>query len=89
MEAVAALGHVEDVLAVQGVVGDHAVHRLTHAQAIRVVEEGGGSAGLGHLLELPAFLPGVRPGTVVGRIANGIADYSPSCYRVAAQIVVN
>ena len=72
VEIVAALGQMDNVLAVQGVVGDHAVHRLPDSQIIRIVEEGGGSARLGHLLELPAFLPGIRPGTVIGRIANGV-----------------
>ena len=76
VQIVAALGQMDNVLAMQGVVGHRAAHRLSDAQPIRVVEEGGGGAGLGHLLELAAFLPSVRPGAVIGGIANGVVGNS-------------
>jgi len=69
---------MDNVLAMQGVVRHRTAYRLSDAQAIRVVEEGGGSAGLGHLLELAALFPGVCPGAVVGRIANGVVGNSSS-----------
>ena len=72
MQGVAALGHVDDVLAMQGVVGDGAAHGLADAQAIGVVKEGGRDAGFGHLLQLAALFPGVGPGAVGERIADGI-----------------
>ena len=76
MQGVAALGHVDDVLAMQGVVGDGAAHGLADAQAIGVVKEGGRGAGFGHLLQLAALFPGVVPGAVGERIANGIVSDS-------------
>ena len=54
------------------IAGDHTVDRLAHAQALSVVHEGSGGAALGHLLELAAVLPGVGPGAVGKRIANGV-----------------
>ena len=42
------------------IVGDHAVDRLAHAQALGVVNKAGGGVALAHLLELTAVLPGVR-----------------------------
>ena len=47
MQIVAALGQMDNVLAVQGVVGHRAAYRFSDAQPVRIVEEGGGSAGLG------------------------------------------
>ena len=73
MERIGTLGHVDDVLAMQGVVSDGAAHSLADAQAIGVVKEGGRGAGFGHLLQLAALFPGVGPGAVGERIANGIA----------------
>ena len=64
VQGVAALGHVDDVLAMQGVVGDGAAHGLADAQAIGIVKEGGRGAGFGHLLQLAALFPGVGPGAV-------------------------
>ena len=72
MQGVAALGHVDDVLAMQGVVGDGAAQSLADAQAIGVVKEGGRGAGFGHLLQLAALFPGVGPGAVGEGIADGI-----------------
>ena len=72
MEGVAALGHVDNILAVEGVIGDHVVEPLAHAQTLGVVNKAGGGAGLAHLLELVAVLPGVGPGAVAGGIANGV-----------------
>ena len=64
MEGIAALGHVDDVLTVEGVVGDHAVDRFAHPQALGVVNKAGGGSGLAHLLELASVLLCVGPGTV-------------------------
>ena len=72
VQGVAALGHVDDVLAMQGVVGDGAAHGLADAQAIGVVKEGGSGAGFGHLLQLAALFPGVGPGAVSEGITDGI-----------------
>ena len=72
MEGVGALGHVHDVLAMQNVVGGRSIHRFPHAQALGVVNKAGGGAALAHLLELAAVLPGVGPGAVGERIANGV-----------------
>ena len=63
---------MNNVLSVQGVVGHRVTHRLTYAQTIRIVEESGGSARLGYLLELTTFLPNIRPGAVIDKIAYGI-----------------
>ena len=71
MQIVATLGQMDNVLAVQGVVVRHrTAYRLSDAQAIRIVEEGGGGARLGHLLELASLLPRLRPGAFIGRISN-------------------
>ena len=72
MEGVGALGHVDDVLAVESVVGDHVIDGLPHTQALGVVDKAGGGAALAHLPELVAVLPGVDPGAVGKRIANGV-----------------
>ena len=61
---------VDDVLAMQNVVGDRSIHRFPYPQALGVVNKGGGGATLAHLLELTAVLPGVGPGAVAGGIAN-------------------
>ena len=72
MQHVCSLSHMNNVLSVQGVVGHRVTHRLTYAQTIRIVEESGGSARLGYLLELTTFLPNIRPGAVIDKIAYGI-----------------
>ena len=72
MQIVVALGQMDNVLAVQGVVGHRAAHRLTDAQTIRIVEESGGSARLGHLLELPALLLSIHSGAIIDKASNGI-----------------
>ena len=40
MQHVCSLGHVNDVFAVEDVVGCHAVHGLPHTQAINVIRKG-------------------------------------------------
>ena len=47
VQIVAALSHMDNVLAVDGVISHRATHRLSDSQTIRIVEKGGGSAGLG------------------------------------------
>ena len=72
MQVVASLGHVYDVLAVQCVVSrTSAASNLLNTQAVLVVLELDGFATLNHTLELAAFLPGVSPGAIVQRVANG------------------
>ena len=70
VEGVAALGHVHDVLAMQNVVGNHAVDRFPYPQTLCIVDEGSCGSALAHLLELAAILPGVGPGAVGQGIAN-------------------
>ena len=72
MKRVTALGQVDDIFSVEGVVGDHAVDGLLYPQALGVVHEGSGGAALAHLLKLAAVLPGVRPRAVGKRIANTV-----------------
>ena len=72
VEGVTALGYVDDVLAMEGVVGDHTVDGLLYPQALGVVHKAGGGAALAHLLQLTVVLPGVGPGAVGERIANGV-----------------
>ena len=86
VKGIASLGHVDDVLAVEGVVGDHVVDGLLDAQALGVVNEGGGGAGLAHLLELASVLPGVGPGAVAQRIANVVV--SNRCTVILGKLVL-
>ena len=72
MQHVASLGQVDDVFAVQGVVGHRAVDGFLYPQPFAVVLERRRGAGLAHLLELPALFPGVVPGAVTRRVANGV-----------------
>ena len=55
VEGIAALGHVDDVLSMQGVVGHHTVHGFLHPQSFAVVLERRRGAGLVHLIELRPF----------------------------------
>ena len=83
---VAALGHVDNVFAVQGVVGHRTVHGFLYPQPFAVLLERRRGAGLHHLLELPALFPGVAPGTVTRRVANHIAGYGVGYRRVGANL---
>ena len=89
VEGVGALGHVDNVLAVQGVVGHRTVHRFLYSQPFAVVLERrcGTAATVLHLLELPALFPGVAPGAIIGRIANRVAGYGVGCRRVDTQLL--
>ena len=48
------------------------IDNFPYAQAIVIVLELNGRAGLRHLLQLPARRPCVRPRAVIGGIADGI-----------------
>jgi len=82
VEGIAALGQVDDVLSMQGIVGHRAVDGFLHPQPFAVVLERRRGAGLHHLLELPALFPGVAPGAVTRRAANRVAGYGVGCRRV-------
>ena len=86
VEAVAALGHMDNVLAVEGVVGHRAVHGFLYPQPFAVVLERCRGAALAHLLELPALFPGVAPGAVTGGIANHVAGYGVGYRRVCTYL---
>ena len=87
VEGIAALGHVDNVFAVQGVVGHRTVDGFLYPHPFAVVLERRRGAGLAHLLELPALFPGVAPGAVIGRIANRVAGYGVGCRRVDTQLL--
>ena len=87
VEGVASLGHVDDVLPMQGVIGYCTVDDFLHPQPFAVVLERRRGAGLAHLLELPALFPGVAPGAIIGRIANRVAGYGVGCRRVDTQLL--
>ncbi len=74
VEGVASLGHVDNVFAVQGVVGHRTVHGFLYPQPFTVVLERRRGAGLAHLLELAALFPGKRPGAVGQGIADGVVS---------------
>lgn len=57
MQVVATFGQMNDVLSMQGIVGQCAAYRLSDSQTICIAEEGSSSAGLGHLLELGSLTP--------------------------------
>ena len=80
MEAVAAPGHVHDILPMQDVIRySRAVlgrYSLLRSQAVFVVLERNGLAGPAHLRQLTAMLPGIRPGAVAGGVANGVMAVS-------------
>ena len=81
MQRVAALGQVDNVLAVEGVIGHRAVDGFLYPQPFAVVLEGRCGASFAHLLELPALFPGVAPGAVIGGIANHVAGHGVGCRR--------
>lgn len=72
VQVVAALRHVDDVLAIERVAGGHVVYDLLGSQAVVVVGELRVGAGLYHAVKHAARLPGKRPAVVGQRIANGI-----------------
>ena len=86
MEGVTSLGHMDNVLPMQGVVCHRAVDSFLYPQSFAVVLEGRCGASFAHLLELPALLPGVAPGSVTRRVANGVAGYGVGCRRVSAYL---
>ena len=71
MEGVAALGHVDNILAVEGVIGDHVVERLAHAQTLGVVIKAGCGVSVVYLLDLATGQSGAESGAVSCGIANG------------------
>ena len=71
VEAVAATGHVPDVLAMQNILGDiGAGGGLLCPEAVFVVLEADGFASFAHLGQLSSMLTGVAPGAVVGWVAD-------------------
>ena len=87
VEGVAALGQVDDVLSMQGIVGHRTVDGFLHPQPFAVVLERRRGAALAHLLELPALFPGVAPDAVTGGIANHVAGHGVGCRRVVTQLL--
>ena len=87
VEAVAALGHMDNVLAVKGVIGHRAVDGFLYPQPFAVVLERRRGAGLRHLLELTALFSGVAPGAIIRRVANGVAGHGVGCRRVDTQLL--
>ena len=67
------IGHVHDVFAVEGVFrGTKAGAGLLRTQAILIVLEGYGLAGLAHGSQLLPMLPGISPRSVIQRVANRV-----------------
>ena len=72
---------MNNILAVQGVVGIYAVDGFADTQAIGIVSKSIRGAGLGHLLQLTALFPGVCPCAVGEGIVDGVnAMYSKIRY---------
>ena len=59
VEGIASLCQVNDILAMQGVVGHRTVHRFLYTQTLAVGLEGCLSAGFARFLGLPAFFPDI------------------------------
>ena len=87
VEGIAALGHVDNVLSMQGIVGHRAVDGFLYPQPFAVVLERRCGAGLRHLLELTALFSGVAPGAIIRRVANGVAGHGVGCRRVDTQLL--
>lgn len=84
---IAAVGHMHNVLAVQGILGRAGGDScFLHPQAILVVGEADRFAALAHALQLTSLGPGISPGTVTYRIANGIVG--DGCTIVRRQLVL-
>lgn len=84
---IAAVGHMHNVLAVQGILGRAGGGScFLHPQAILVVGEADRFAALAHALQLTSLGPGISPGTVTYRIANGIVG--DGCTIVRSQLVL-
>ena len=81
------MGHMDNVLAVEGVIGHRAVDSLLYPQPFAVVLECRCDAGLPHLLELPTLFPGVAPGTIIRRVSNGVAGHGIGYRRVDTQLL--
>ena len=72
MQLVAAPGHLRQLIAQVREVVRRAVDCLENALAIGIVAVGDAAAALAHGRQLTAMLPGMRPCSVVQRIAYGI-----------------
>lgn len=84
---IAAVGHMHNVLAVQGILGRAGGDScFLHPQAILVVGEADRFAALAHALQLTSLGPGISPGTITYRIANGIVG--DGCTIVRRQLVL-
>lgn len=70
---IAAVGHMHNVLAVQGILGRAGGGScFLHPQAILVVGEADSFAALAHALQLAPLGPGIGPSAITQRIANGV-----------------
>ena len=78
--------HVSKQLTVELVLRLGTIDNLAHTQPIVVVFELHGCAGLRHLLELAACIPGIRPRSVIQRISNGVVGNGFAV--VAGQLVL-
>ena len=87
VQHIAALGHMDNVLAVQGVVGHCAVDSFLNPQPFAVVLEHHQGAGLAHLLELQDLFLCAAPSAVIRRVANHAAGHGVGCRRVDTQLL--
>lgn len=70
---IAAVGHMHNVLAVQGILGRAGGGScFLHPQAILIVGEADRFAALAHALQLAPLGPGIGPSAITQRIANGV-----------------
>ena len=70
---IAVVGHMHNVLAVQGILGRAGGGScFLHPQAILVVGEADRFAALAHALQLAPLSPGIGPSAITQRIANGV-----------------
>ena len=69
MKFVATLRHVDNILAMQGVLGHHAVDRLLNPQPVFIIHKLGVGVNASHPHKLPPVFPRVLPLAIVQRVA--------------------